>query len=636
MESKMESGKNKICCCYFISVVLLLAYPLRHIYLGVDLWDAGYNYANFKYSGPEYMDAMWYYATWLATAFGKILTRLPGGGSMLGMNVYTSLIIGMMGAGAFWFCVKRLHMPVWLAFWGEILALSLCWAPSGLLYHYLTYGLFMAGTLCLYHGLTAVQEKRSQAHKLLDGQEKNLLLAGMMLGLNVAVRFSNLPQAGMILAVWYYGFISRKKLSKVLRETGSCILGYGLSVGLFLAWMAFRHGLDEYAAGVLRLFAMTENAPDYTPGAMLFGMLRAYTDDAGTYWLKRFVPAAAVALLCCGVLPEKLPKVKKLVTALITLALTVWFFRKGYCNLDYASYNSVYYPCLLIFLLAFLLAGVWMADRRAGKERKLLAFLALLTIYLSSLGSNNALYSSINNLFLVLPVFLWMAYVFFREKTHILYFPLKAFLAAGILLLTVQGIGFGQRFVYEEAAGARDVGAEIENIPVLRGMHTDAQKAERLTELYEYLHGDESLYKNEQFSGNEDSNENNEQGIGGECSNENKENGIRCILYGNIPGLAYYMELVPAMNIWGGLRSYDPQAMLDKLGEIEQETARGGEKPVVILEEGCRNYLETGSREGLLDPDDESFVLKLEYIGEYMQKQGYFLDYFDGSYAVYR
>ncbi len=45
------------------------------------------------------MDSMWYFATWIANVFGNALTKLPWGDTMLGMNVYTSLVVGVTGAG---------------------------------------------------------------------------------------------------------------------------------------------------------------------------------------------------------------------------------------------------------------------------------------------------------------------------------------------------------------------------------------------------------------------------------------------------------------------------------------------------------------------------------------------------------
>ena len=60
-----------------IALVLLAFYPLRHIAWGLDLWDTGYNYANFQYMGTEHMDPMWLFSTYLANSVGWLLTKLP-------------------------------------------------------------------------------------------------------------------------------------------------------------------------------------------------------------------------------------------------------------------------------------------------------------------------------------------------------------------------------------------------------------------------------------------------------------------------------------------------------------------------------------------------------------------------------
>ena len=92
-------------------------------------------------------------------------------------------------------------MPAWIAFLGEVAAVCLCWCPTALLYNYLTYVLFLAGCLFLYQGLF---------------REKNGLLvaAGICLGTNVLVRFSNLAEAGMIVAVWAYGIVCAVSVRK--------------------------------------------------------------------------------------------------------------------------------------------------------------------------------------------------------------------------------------------------------------------------------------------------------------------------------------------------------------------------------------------------------------------------------------
>ena len=49
-----QPGKSNLLENLFI--VILSFYPLRHMGWGLDLWDTGYNYANFQYMGTEHKD----------------------------------------------------------------------------------------------------------------------------------------------------------------------------------------------------------------------------------------------------------------------------------------------------------------------------------------------------------------------------------------------------------------------------------------------------------------------------------------------------------------------------------------------------------------------------------------------------
>lgn len=110
--------------------VILVFYPLRHIHWGIDFWDTGYNYANFQYMGFEHMDSMWVFSTYLANVVGNLLSKLPAAGSLVGMNFYTGLFVSGLAVAGFWFCTEKLQIPVWLAFVGEMVAISLCWCPT--------------------------------------------------------------------------------------------------------------------------------------------------------------------------------------------------------------------------------------------------------------------------------------------------------------------------------------------------------------------------------------------------------------------------------------------------------------------------------------------------------------------------
>ena len=339
----MELKKKVSPYLYTASIILIFVYPLRHICRGVDVWDGGYNYANAFYCDLNSMDSMWYFATWIANKVGSLFAGLPGGETMLGMNIYTGILIGGIGVLAYVFCTRQMKMPAWLAFAGELVALSLCWVPSSALYNYLTYALLLVGVVFLYRGV--VMES-----------PLNLLLAGIALGCNVGVRFSNLVQASLILVVWYYGFLKKKKLRDVVRQTGWCMLGYCAAYGLFLVLISVRYGIGTYTEAIMQLFAMTDTATDYSAWSMLEGMIGAYIAPESTYWLKRIGLVGICTVIICVAFPKKWIRLKQILTVILLTGLGWYLLKNGYCTLNYKNYDSVYNHCVVFFLMIIVLS----------------------------------------------------------------------------------------------------------------------------------------------------------------------------------------------------------------------------------------------------------------------------------------
>ena len=136
------------------------------------------------------------------------------------------------------------------------------------------------------------------------------------------VRFSNLPQMGMIVAVWAYDLLTcleeRQKApcggakpagkqgraegfwKRTIRHTAWCLLGYASALGALFAYIHIRYGFGEYAAGIRRLFAMTDKAEDYRPTAMIMGIVSRYREEM--YWVIRMgaIVAGGMALFAAA------------------------------------------------------------------------------------------------------------------------------------------------------------------------------------------------------------------------------------------------------------------------------------------------------------------------------------------------
>lgn len=713
-----------------IALVLLAFYPLRHIGWGLDLWDTGYNYANFQYMGMDHMDPMWLFSTYLATAAGNLLTRLPNGGTLFGMNLYTGLFASVLGLMGYFFCTRGLKMPRWLAFAGEFTALGLCWCPTALLYNYLTYILFLGCVILLYYGLT--KEKRVC-----------LAAAGFCLGANVLVRFSNLPEMAMIVAVWAYDVIlwleERRKIPgkrgtgdkgrepgkdrksemarnlsvrtheaggggkggaahsfwcRTLAHTGWCLLGYAAAVIILLGWIQLRYGLDEYAAGISRLFAMTDRASDYKPASMIMGTVGIYVENL--YWVVRIMAILAAGLLMFmaagfvegllnsagekraaageaqvgkqaaageaqggkraagaaqvekraaagAVQPEKqeaescsagtLARRPQTMARVIHIAVRVlwaavsgamlwWLYRRGFCSFLFYTYDSMLRPGILFLMLAMLIGVIRIFHRDSPREEKLISGMVILVILLTSLGSNNHVYPSLNNLFVAAPYTLWESWRFIRYAKNIRLkhnlvispYPAKGLLTAFLAMCLFQFCLFGAKFSFAEATGIQDVSARVENNEVLKNIGMSPRKAQWMTEISAYV----------------------------------EENGLRgkeVILYGNIPALSFYLQMPSAFNPWSNLDSYSRSAMEEAL----ERTAAGmtvrepsGGAPVIIMDWEYVLYVRGGTaaleaadiEERRRDKiaGDEKLLLLLDF----MENWGYQQTFDNGKFVVYR
>ena len=604
-----------------ILLVIMFWYPLRHVHWGLDFWDTGYNYANFLYMGTDHMDSMWLFSTYIANAVGHFMTKLPGGDCLVGMNLYTGMTVSVLALMGYWFCTRKLQMQEWIVFLGEMAAVSLCWCPTALLYNYLTYVFFTCCVILLYIGLT--RDKMWY-----------LFLAGICLGMNVLVRFSNLPEAAMILAVWGYALLveweekegrlprGRKLLGRAARYTGWCLGGYLAVLAVLFGYLHIRYGMGEYIAGIQRLFAMTDKATDYKATSMLTQLVYTYLDNL--YWLVRICVIAAAGILGFAVLglvgrknesvQKALSGVARVLWCAVALLMIGWLYYRGFCALEFDHYGAILRPGITFLTLTLGIAGIRMIQPGVSKEEKLMSGMIFLMLLLTSIGSNNGVYPSLNHLFLGAPYTLWQCFRFVAgakkwkglERAEIGafssfcklkkclsalefdFFPVKTILVAFLLLFLFQSGLFGANFVFAEATGAKDVSVVVENNEILKGVKMSPERAVWMEDISAYVE---------------------EQGL----------KGREVILFGNIPAMSYYLQMPSSFNPWSDLDSYNVKVMRQELEAVAEEVKQGAERPVVLLDANYALYMEEGAAALESAEVPESVIEKIEKNDEKIQ-----------------
>ncbi|MDE6604013.1 MAG: hypothetical protein K2K90_18080 [Lachnospiraceae bacterium] len=627
---------------------ILLLYPFLVVNQGLDVADSTYSLTNFQYF--DSMEGTWMVATFFSNAVGWLFMHLPFGGTLLGMKCYTTLVQSATALMVYFGLRKQIAAP--LLFFGEFLALGLCWCPSTILYNYLTYFFMTAAVLLLYRGLVP-------AGTSVSGKKQRLCFAaaGICLGANVSVRMPNVVQAAFILAVWYGTVLTfRRRVGKAGgslgagvtadaenrnagqegtgkrplpgRElaviTGWCLLGYAAGFGVPLAVICVRYGVSAYPDMVRTMFAMTEQAADYKPSSMLSGMFADYIK--GLYWLTFAgvcASAAGLALrvrerlygagtstgqqdsgkndVCAkeqtGELSRKWDVYRitgiiiKTAYVLLLLVLLRFYWGRGMFHFRYYQYGNgcIYYPTVLLLLVMIAVAVFCLIEKRVCAEQKILAAFVLLQIFLTPLGSNTDLYPIINNLFVAAPFLLWVMWSRFTCWR----------VEGGETGLTTAkdaaNPGTSVRLVRQRWMGqyrflwtAPFCGLLVFVLVQSVGSHANFV-------FQDGIYGetrDMRVKMPEKAVGIYTNLENG--ALLEELSVFIKEEGLtgrEMITYGELPGLYYLLDMPPALSTgWPDLESYRMTEYMRDLAELEKEIVAGGEMPVIIVSSSVAAY----------------------------------------------
>lgn len=571
--------------------MLLLLFPLIKINQGVDLTDTPYSLGNY-YFFPR-MEGVWVLSTFLSNVTGYLLTRLPMGGTMLYMKLYTSLFISVMALFSYRFFKTK--MPSWLAFVAELSAIGFCWCPTGILYNYMTYLLFLMGAVFLFRGLAG-------------GRPLWLFLAGICLGLNVSVRIPNVLEASLIIALWYYGARKRKTFEQILKETGICVGGFLTACVLMFCVICVRYGAGAYGEMIGGLFGMAEGASDYTLREMIRSILSAYV--TGFRWMLYMILCILPGIPFFVIQREKYPFLRKIMYCLGIVFLFLVLGRWGMYNFKYYQ-KEAGLQWGVVFLLLSLAVCIWVLfTRMLDDEWKLIGCIALMVILITPIGSNNHVWPVLNNLFFVTPVTFWMIYRFARwgrmyldstQKAPL--FPVKAMAFGVVLMFLVQSLGLGFCYVFRDGENGDPRNIRVINNSAASGMYTSALNAETLDEISLFMLENQTEYA--------------DRGL---------------ILYGNIPGLSYYLAKPSAIfTTWPDLDTNSFDRLLGDLEKITEELHKGEKtetgsvgRPIVILSAA----LDVAGEEGIQDR-------KLQAILSFMEENGYEQVFENEAYVLY-
>ncbi len=416
---------------------------------------------------------------------------------------------------------------------------------------------------------------------------------------------------------------------RLVQTTLWCLLGYVLGFGVPLTAICIRYGASAYPDMVRTMFAMTEQAADYKPSSMLTGMFGDYI--RGLYWLvfaAVCIGAAGLAFLARqrlygdgqegGGKPgqsqedvqrrQRIYKITGVIikagyVALLLVLLRFYWGRGMFSFRYYEPYSSIYYPAVLFLLFAVITAALCLLGEKVRAEQKILAALVLLEILLTPLGSNNALYPIINNLFVAVPFVLWA--VPDVVPKHFLW---RAPYMLLMVFVMVQSIGFHGQFVFQDGIWGEPRDTRVEMPRKAAGVYTNRENEALIKELASFIE---------------------EEGL----------TGRETITYGELPGLPYLLDMPPALSTaWPDLDSYRMTEYRRDLAALKERLAAGEKPPVIILSAPVAAYLsDDGEAIVWFGVDMEAMEAdeKLRLLAEMIKAHSYKEVFGNARYVVY-
>lgn len=565
----------------------LLLFACLRANKGIDLTDSTYSLGNYEFISEG--NGVWFLLTFVSNWIGRIIMCLPFGGYMLGFKIYSSLLVG--GFAVIGYRFFRTKMPAWLAFLAEVAAIGLCWCPTTILYHYLTYGFLLMGSIFLFRGLAS---SRSYC----------LFIAGAFLGINAFVRFPNNGlEVLLILPLIFYGVISKKTSKEIFRLIGICIVGYISTFLIVLIAMMCIYGADVPSMLINGTLGIAGSASDYTFGSMIVSILNAYWH--GMKWALYLVFCSLVGVPFFVLFENKFLKARKVIYVLCIVFLCFVLMKFGMFNFKYYQKEAALQWGAVFLLISIVIDLMVIIGKRENRDWRLIAAISLVTIIITPLGSNNYIWPILNSLFFIAPVTFWMSYKYIRwgrtylDRTKkVMQFPFKAMLCAAIVVFFIQAVGVGTRYVFlqGEESGEK-ISSAVEGNDKLKGMKTTAYNAENLSSLSIFMNENEEKYKDKQL-----------------------------ILYGNIPGLSYILDRPSALNTsWSDLASNPVDDMKEAILQADGKNAAS--RPLVILAKD--RVLEAESIE------DQDNITKFELINDYINTNGYSAVFENDVFIVY-
>ena len=459
-------------------LVFLLLYPWYFVISGIDMTDAGYwltYYKNF-FDNPE--SVIRGFPVWLTLVIGASANKLLGDLGLFSFNIMNVLIIYL----SLYLSYKILNSFTNKTTMLFTLAISVVFInidrSSIVSYDNLTVLFYLIAAYFIYYGLV-------------EGKKNYLFLSGIVLGLNIFIRFPNLLGIGLIIVIFYYNYISNTKVKKSLKEISYVLAGYSFSIiAVVLVLKSIGH-FELYVEGLNAMLA-TGKGPSDSPS-----LIKTFLNDQ--LFAFKYGVAFIIGLIVFSWLSKFWNKstVISFIMLFVLSGLSTLYVMKISYILQYPNYYFLHMGVIGIFYISLIL--IILKTLKIDPKFSTIALITFLIIELIPLGSNTHLRKSVGGLYLGLPIILIYLYSlstiklgpFLLESKQVLF--LKKYVSLTLILFSVIVSTF--YFAAYCDNGNKFKMTSTSDIPLLKYNLTTEERADTLIDVLENLKQYEDKYE---------------------------------------------------------------------------------------------------------------------------------------------
>ena len=306
-------------------------------------------------------------------------------------------------------------------------------------------------------------------------------MAGIVLGLNIFIRFPNLLGIGLLLALVYYDLaVGKFQYKYTFKRIIFIITGFIIAIFSVLLFMKAIGHYNLYMDSMAGLFGSISNTSSAHSGTSLINLVVKGHYATLKYGLLLFVSLFMILI------SSKYWLEKKSMNKIITLFLIVFmvFSLIKLSHVEYSNYHQTY--IVIVGLIYGCLLWITYSQFKTNPNFGVIALMSFLIIEIIPMGSAAGLHQSIYGMYLAIPLI--FVYIFSLKRINIGYFKIteKSIKYLGTLISAVLLIYsmLAMNFYRAPGLGIKrwTMFTSIDH-PHLRGTFVTKEKAETLNDL---------------------------------------------------------------------------------------------------------------------------------------------------------